>query len=192
MSRDGGRPPRTPADLLTILDPDPVRAEVAYRELRRQLVRFLEWQRCLEPEEAAQEALARGFKRIAEGADTAAAGARGYFFGIAKNVVKEGWKLRREEPVDPADLELAPSSARHLEQVEARLTLSEYLGRLRGSERRLIVRYYTDDRVALCHEMGVTAAGLRVIVHRIRRKIQDRRDEEDPRPARASRPAVVE
>ena len=81
-------------DLLAILDPDPVRAEAAYHELRRQLVRFLEWQNCHDPEEAAQEALARGFKRIAGGVDTSVAGARSYFFGIAKNLVKEDWKTR--------------------------------------------------------------------------------------------------
>src|SRR5215471_18471707 len=104
-SRPPGSPPDDPPppkDPLAILDPDPVRAEALFRELRTQLVRFLEWQKCQDPEDAAQEALARGFKRIAEGADTSASGARSYFFGIAKNLVKEGWKSRKEELLDPA------------------------------------------------------------------------------------------
>jgi RNA polymerase sigma factor (sigma-70 family) len=168
---DGPLPP--PRDLLSILDPDPVRAEASYHDLRRQLVRFLEWQNCYDPEEAAQEALARGFKRIAGGVDTSIAGARSYFFGIAKNLVKEGWKAaRREEQLDPAIWEQSPSPARHLEQVEARLALAQCLRRLSPDERKLLVRYYTDDRVALCRELGVSAGNLRVTVHRIRRKIE--------------------
>jgi RNA polymerase sigma factor (sigma-70 family) len=173
MSQNRDEPSQPPRDLLTILDPDPVRAEAGYRELRSQLVRFLEWQNCREPEEAAQETLARGLRRIAEGVDTSTAGARSYFFGIARNLVKEGWKSRKEDLLDPADWEQRPSSARHIEQVEARLALSQYLGRLSAPERKLIVRYYTEDRVALCRELGVSAGSLRVTVHRIRRKVEN-------------------
>jgi len=158
-------------DLLSILDPDPIRAEAAYHDLRRQLVRFLEWQNCRDPEEAAQEALARGFKRIAGGVDTSVAGARSYFFGIAKNLVRENWKARREELLDAADLDRTPSPARHLEQVEARVALDQCLRRLSGPERTLLVRYYTEDRAALCRELGMSAGNLRVSVHRIRGKI---------------------
>jgi RNA polymerase sigma factor (sigma-70 family) len=171
---------------LVVLDPDPVRAEASYRELRSQLVKFFECQKCFEPEEAVQETLARGFKRIAGGVDTSTAGARSYFFGIAKNLVKEGWKSHREELLDPADWERRPSSGRHLERVEARLALSQYLGQLRAPERQLIVRYYTEDRVALCRELGVTAGNLRVMAHRIRRKLEELR-----KPTR-SLPSAVE
>jgi RNA polymerase sigma factor (sigma-70 family) len=170
-----GDGPLPPTDLLAVLDPDPVRAEARYGELRSQLVRFFEWQRHSDPEDAAQETLARGFRRVAAGVDTSAAGVHGYFFGIARNLVKEGWKGRREELLDPDAWERTPSPGRHVEQVEARLALTYYLGRLRASERRLIVRYYTGDRDALSRELGVTAGNLRVIVHRIRQKIEERR-----------------
>jgi len=176
MTRIIDGPPQPTPDLLAILDADPGRAEAKYRELRSQLVRFLEWQKCLDPEDAAQEALARGFKRIAGGVDTSVSGARSYFFGIAKNLVREGWKPRREELLEAADWEQTPSPARHLEQVEARMALIQYLRRLTRSDRKLLVRYYTEDRTALCHELGVTAANLRVTVHRIRRKIENARD----------------
>jgi RNA polymerase sigma factor (sigma-70 family) len=163
------------SDLLAVLDPDPVRAEARYEELRSQLVRFFEWQKHSDPEDAAQETLARGFRRIAGGVDTSASGVHGYFFGIARNLVKESWKVRREALLDPAVWERTPSPGRHVEQVEARLALTHYLGKLPASERRLIVRYYTGDRDALSRELGVTTGNLRVIVHRIRRKIKERR-----------------
>lgn len=191
MTNDHEPPAHAPIDLLVILDPDPARAELAYRDLRRELVRFLEWQKCAEPEEAAQEAFARGFKRITEGADTSTSGARSYFFGIAKNLVREGWRSRKVELLDPADLERRPSSARHIEQVEARMALHAALRRLAASERRLLIRYYTEDRVALCQELGLSAGGLRVMVHRIRRKIDDARTDDRTR-LRAQGSAAVD
>ena len=161
-------------DLLAVLDPDPVRAAMRYQELRSRLVRFFEWQRHSDPEDAAQETLARGFRRVVAGLDTSPSGIHGFFFGIARNLVKEGWKARREELVDPAAWDSTPSSARHVEQVEARLALTHYLGKLPASERRLLVRYYTGDRDMLSRELGVTAGNLRVIVHRIRQKLDSR------------------
>jgi RNA polymerase sigma factor (sigma-70 family) len=175
MSQVGDGPLLPPKDLLAVLDPDPVRAEARYDKLRSQLMRFFEWQKHSDPEDAAQETLARGFRRIAGGVDMSASGVHAYFFGIARNLVKEGWKVPREELLDPAAWERRPSPERHLEQVEARLALTHYLGRLRASERRLIVRYYTGDRDELSRELGVTAGNLRVIVHRIRQKIEERR-----------------
>src|SRR3989442_6757673 len=53
---------------------------------------------------------------------------------------REGGEGRREELLDPDGWERTPSPGRHVEQVEARLALTYYLGRLRASERRLIVR----------------------------------------------------
>jgi DNA-directed RNA polymerase specialized sigma24 family protein len=112
---------------------------------------------------------------VAAGVDLSTGGVQAYFFGIARNLVKEGWKARREELLDPLEWEHTPSPGRDLEQVEARLALTHYLGRLQASERRLIVRYYTGDRDALSRELNVTAGNLRVIVHRIRQKIEQRR-----------------
>lgn len=163
------------ADLLALLDPDPVRAEASYRELRSQLVRFFAWRKCPDPEDFTQETLARGFKRIAGGVDMSVAGVRGYFFGIARNLVKESWTPPREQLLGPADWERRPSTARHLERVEARLALKEYLGHLGAGERRLIIRYYTEDRLALSRELGVSSGHLRVMVHRIKRKIEELR-----------------
>jgi RNA polymerase sigma factor (sigma-70 family) len=164
-----------PGDLLALLDPDPVRAEARYRELRSQLVRFFEWQQCPDPEEVTQETLARGFRRIAGGVDTSTAGVRSYFFGIARNLVKESWTPPREVLLGPTDWERTPSTARDLERVEARLALKQCLGHLKARERRLIIRYYTEDRPALSRELGVRPGHLRLMVHRIKRKIDELR-----------------
>ena len=83
--------------LLAILDPDPGRAEERYVELHQKLVRYFEWNRAAEPEDMAQEALKRGFTRLQQGQKITIDDAAGYFFGIARNLVREGWTARKEE-----------------------------------------------------------------------------------------------
>jgi RNA polymerase sigma factor (sigma-70 family) len=173
-------PPPPSAESLAILDSDPVAAEARYRELLRALTRYLEWLRCVEPEEAAQEAISRGLKRLAEGVDISSVGARAYFFGIARNVAHEGWKSRRRErQLDPILWDATASSTRGHQQVEARLMLQKLLRRLDMRDREIILRYCTEkNHDAHCRELGVTAGNLRIIVFRIREKIRElaRRD----------------
>ena len=164
------------ADWLRCLDPnDPVRAEQVFQQYRRDLTRFLEWQHD-DPESAAQEALVRGLRRIARGADTSKAGVRGFLFGFARNVAKEGWKIRaRERPLDDATAARRPSTSREHAQVEAKLRLRNVLGQLTPEDRRIILRYCEEtDHAAHCRELGVTPGNLRVIVHRIRVEIRQR------------------
>lgn len=157
------------AGWLRCLDVDPVRAEQLYRDYRRDLTRFLEWQHD-DAEAAAHEALIRGLRSIARGADTSRAGVRAYLFGFAKNLAKEGWKIRkRERPLDDDAAARRPSASRGHAQVEARLMLRDVLGQLTAADRRIIIRYCTEtDHTAHCRELGVTPMNLRVIVHRIR------------------------
>ena len=170
---DEGESPGPPSDWLACLHPDPVRAEEIYQTLKRDLTRFLEWQHD-DPESAAQEALVRGLARIAAGADTSEAGPRAFVFGFAKNIVREGWKIRmRERPLDPVVAERNPSTARDHQRVDARLMLQDVLGQLSARDRRLIVRYCTEeDHSAHCADLGVTPGNLRVMVHRIREKVR--------------------
>jgi RNA polymerase sigma factor (sigma-70 family) len=162
------------AELLAILDSDPVVAEARFRELQRDLRRFLEWIGCVEPEEGAQEALVRGLRRLAGGVDTTKAGPRAFFFGIAKNIAYEGWKSRRrEQQLDPDIGHRAPATSRGHQQVEARLTLQSVLRRLNAREREIILRYCREtNHDAHCRELDVTPGNLRIIVHRIREKIR--------------------
>jgi RNA polymerase sigma factor (sigma-70 family) len=160
--------------VLTVLDADPVRAEELYRTLRRDLIRYLEWWGCHQPEDVADEALYRGLKRLGAGVDVSSGGPRAYVFGVAKMVAKEGVRSRsREEPLDPAAGDRHASSARHHEGVEAKLTLDRALRQLPSRDRSIIVRYCTeDDHGPLSRDLGVTPGNLRLIVHRIRRAIR--------------------
>lgn len=160
-------------DLPSTEDLDRVRTEASSEELRRDLRRFFEWRCCLDPEDLVQEVVFRALKRVSEGARVYADNPRSYFFGIARNLVKEGWKSprRREEMMDPDEWDRRASSSRDLEQAEANMVLGEYLDRVSPPEGQLIVRYYTEDRSALSQELGISPGNLRVQVHRIRRKL---------------------
>src|SRR5688572_4642117 len=104
MSDDRESRPPPSAEELAVLDSDSQAAAERYRALFRELTRFLEWLRCVEPEEAAAEAMYRGLKRLADGVDTSTSGVRAYLFGVAKNVAYEGWKnRRREQQLEPVD-----------------------------------------------------------------------------------------
>jgi RNA polymerase sigma factor (sigma-70 family) len=172
MSDEGQRPPID----LSVLDADPVRAERAYHDLRRDLVRFLEWWGCKYPEDAADEALFRGLKRLAEGVELSPAGPRGFIFGVAKFVAKESVRLRRrEEPLDPAIWAQRPSPARHHQAVDAKLMLDRALQDLSPRDQSIILRYCTEtDHAQLSRDLGVTPGNLRLIVYRIRNAIRKR------------------
>jgi RNA polymerase sigma factor (sigma-70 family) len=159
---------------LRALDADPARAAQRYREIRRDLVRFAEWQGCHDPEDAADDALFRGLKRLAEGIDVTTSGARGFLFGVVKNVVRERARaVQREQPLEASPVQHRAAPARDHARVEARLALAQALRALEPRDRMIVVRYcLEDDRAALSRHLGVSPGHLRLMVHRIRSRIR--------------------
>ena len=176
---------------LALLDPDPVRAEACYLDLYRQLKRFLEWD-CRDAEDAAQEVLTRGFRRMTEGADVSEKGPRAFFFGIARNVIREGWKPkhRREQQLDPPAWDAQMSPTAEATRTEARLELEQCLSRLDKNDADLIVRYAVDGSETLARELGISAETLRVRVFRIRARLRAIRDVEEAKSRRFSATAA--
>jgi RNA polymerase sigma factor (sigma-70 family) len=190
--RDEFPPQDTAQQWLHLLDDDPARAERAYAQLRRDLVRFLEWLHCVNPEEVADESIMRGMRRLSEGVATTGSNPRAYIFGVARLVAKEAWKKEaREQPSDPAVMDLQPSPLREHARIEAKRRLESALQRLTPSDRHTLIRYCTEgDRSVLCRELRVTPGHLRVMIHRIRQEL--RRYEAEPKreaPLEGAQPA---
>jgi len=82
------------SDLLSLFDPDPGRALRRYRVLETYLLRFFEWNGCLDPEDLTQEVFKRMIERVNEGAEIYSEPS-GYAYGIAKRILKEQPKKRR-------------------------------------------------------------------------------------------------
>jgi DNA-directed RNA polymerase specialized sigma24 family protein len=164
----------SPGDrVLQVLDEDPRQAEACFKGLRRELQRYMEWRGCRDPENLAQEVLVRGVRRISEGIDIFAANPRGYFFGIARLVVMEERKARKDEQIDVERWANEPSRSREHEGADARMILDKLLGCLSPRDRDLITDYHTEDRDALSRKLGITKEVLRVRVHRIRQRLEE-------------------
>jgi DNA-directed RNA polymerase specialized sigma24 family protein len=163
--------------LITLLNADPVGGEACYRQLERDLLRYLEW-RCREPEDAAQEVFLRGLRRFQEGVEIDEKNFRAYFFGIAKMLVREGWKPkhRREQQLEPDAWNERISAARETERTEARIEVEQYLSHLSAADADLLVRYCQGERTTLEFEYRLTPENLRVRVFRLRAQLRSLRE----------------
>jgi len=156
---------------VVVANPDPKVTEQQCVELRRDLVRYMRWQHHPNPEDGAQDAWLRGW---AKGGAQALEGdynaLRSYFFGFAWFVAREAWRPRKEGPLD--EKLQVPDSQRAERRLEARVLVGQLLGQLEPAERRLVVRYHSEDRQALSRRLGIPNSTVRVQVHRICAKLQ--------------------
>jgi len=157
---------------LLLLDPDPGTAEEKYLALYTKLVKYFEWRGAGNADDLAQETLERGFARIAAGTEVYADDPASYFFGIAKNVLREHWKKR---VIDHAgDLDTLESPVRGAAGVDNGILLSQCLAMLDPTDRDLFVRYHSGERDVLRNELNVDANNLRVRIHRILERLRRR------------------
>ena len=169
--------------LLLLLDPDRDRAGERYELIRTQLVRIFEWRGCPYPESLADETIDRVGRRLEQGEQIRAADPALYFYGVARNVLKEYWTERRRETgtrMAEASARVQESSTPEERERELRLDcLDRCMEKLPAERRRLIERYYgsdpggkIEDRAALAKDLGIAAGTLRIRAHRIRRILE--------------------
>jgi DNA-directed RNA polymerase specialized sigma24 family protein len=160
------------SEWLSLLDSDPTVASEKYSELSRGLVRYFEWNRCLEAEDEAQETLLRGFRRLREGASITVSDPRGYFWGIARNVLREGWKPPREVSIDGRDFPLSDSEFRQLNRAEQSIFLRECLEALPASEKDMLIAYAEGHGAEWGGRNRIEPGALRLRIHRLRQKLE--------------------
>ena len=158
--------------LLAILDPDPGRAEERYVELHQKLVRYFEWNRAAEPEDMAQEALKRGFTRLQQGQKITIDDAAGYFFGIARNLVREGWTARKEESLEDQETPAAQPSFRNLNPSEQVVFLRQCLRDLPENDFEMLMAYVEGNGQAWGRKAGLAPGTLRLRIHRLRKRLE--------------------
>jgi RNA polymerase sigma-70 factor (ECF subfamily) len=168
-------------DLLAVLDADRQKAGEKYEEIRRRLVKLFECRGLLRPEEAADETFDRVARRLAEGERIRAGEPAAYFYGVARNVLREGWRRQQERP--EADLAIPEPHARPEDgpdDLETRLQcLERCLATLAPEARRLVRAYYAQGpgwnaaaRRELCASLGISANALWVRAHRLRARLE--------------------
>ena len=157
---------------LDLLDSDPREAERKYRVLRGKLVFYFQHNECADPEDLADEVFGRVLRRNTEDVDFHS-GLSAYCFGIAEHILQEHRRHPRPEEM-PAEIpEPGPASTLGLNRVEQHVLVQQCLQGLPGNERRILMRYYLEDRASLAKELQLTENGLRIRVFRIKRKVEE-------------------
>ncbi len=160
-------------ELLAILDSDPGRAEEKYRELYQKLIRYFEWSRQTDPEDLAQETLKRGFDRLQEGQKITVGEPAGYFFGIARNLLRERGHFRKMEELDDhQQLSRGQPLFLGLDTSEQLIFLKECLRKLPRDDFNLLSAYLEGEAEAWGKKAGVSPGTVRMRIHRIRKRLE--------------------
>ncbi len=176
--------------LLACLDPDRERAGERYENLRRKLMKYFECRGCLAPEEYADETINRVARRMSEGKQIWTADPASYFYGVARNVLREYWASPDR---DIAALECLPPVAHPPSETDDPLSsdsekallarhmdaLDHCINELPAESRELLIEYYRGEkgekirnRKVLARRLGIPPNALRIRVHRIREKLE--------------------
>lgn len=172
--------------LLACLDADTERAAEKYVALRERLAKFFECRGCGSALDLADETINRVARRLSEGETIRAADCTAYFYGVARNVMREDQESRKRQFLSLDDLNpaehpsLDPAQAdfdeqRHQQFDQLMDCLNLCLAELPEETRRLLLDYHRHEKRArikarreMAERMGITVNALKIRVHRIR------------------------
>jgi len=175
--------------LLARLDPDPARAGQQYESIRHGLITFFECRGRSFPEDHADETINRVARRLMEGKEIYAGHPADYFYGVARNVLKEQWSAPSAASLDSSSGSV-PHPSHNPEEIrerewqrqrdEQRLEcLERCLQELSSKDRDLIVAYYQGEtsvkvrnRKQLAERLAIPLNALRIRALRIREKLE--------------------
>src|SRR5262249_24940922 len=155
-----------------------------YTKLHQRLSIFFQSHGALSPEELADKTLDRVMQILDEGVREIA-DIRSFTLGVARNVLRETWKERRQEPL-PESISEQLASAGDGETRDAIVELrysccQKCLAEdFAEGDRRLLIGYYehqTGDKIAshraLAEKLGISENALRIRVCRLRARLED-------------------
>ena len=160
-------------ELLAIFDPNRERAEDKYLDLYHKLVRYFAWNRKFEPEDLAQEALKRGLNRLQQGQKITVQNPESYFFGVARNLLRESWNTQANEPLEDHVPAPVLPLFRNLNREEQAVFLTECLRNLPENELEMLMAYTQGEGEAWARKAGLQPTTLRSRIHRIRKRLEN-------------------
>lgn len=175
--------------LLDRLDGNRERAGEIYEKIRNRMMTYFACRQCGSPEELADETIDRVARRIGEGKEIWTTNPASYFYGVARNVLREYWESTERENLS---LECLPLLAEPCEQpanviegeagraIEMMLEALEHCMRdLSPQNRELILEYYQGEgrsriqnRQRIAERLRLQPNALRIRVHRIRETLE--------------------
>ena len=180
MTRDSALPPESFEQILSWLNSDRDVAVSMYLQLRDDLAKIFTMNRCSDPEWLTDETFDRVAKKVFDLRQTYEGDPRLYFYGVARNLIKEDLKRVKTH----ASLVELEHRAQDVEVKEETADLREEclhscLEELSAEKRDLILNYYAkekqakiDHRAELARRLNTSLETLRVRVHRIRNSLE--------------------
>lgn len=165
--------------LLRWLAPTPWQAGEKYEVIRRGLIQYFVWRGfSYEAEALADETINRVTEKVGFLAETYEGAPTLYFYGVAKNVLREAQRKQHQAAHIAPPESLAEDTDR--EDREERLeALERCLSRLDKDDRYLLTEYYrltgarrNDARQALAKKLGLKQTALRMRVHRLKARLR--------------------
>lgn len=182
MVRDSAIPPESFDEILAWLHPDRDMAGTIYVQLRQELTKTFTRNHCADPEGLTDEVFDRVAKKIHEVRPTFIGDPKRYFYGVARNLIKEIPKKNKAQ-TSLQGTEPASDPRREAQQETAAMRedcLRMCLQKLSKEKRDLILAYYTrdkqakiDHRIEMAQQMGISVETLRVKAFRIRETLEE-------------------
>lgn len=163
--------------LLAWLDQDRDRAGEKYETIRRGLIEMCRCRGCWEPEEVADETITRVAGKVKDVAPTYMGDPARYFYGFAKNVLREYHRrTSRPVPVNP----IGPAD----DSEQLHMCLDQCMELLEPEHRELVLEYFNKDkkpgidhRKSLGQRFKLKPEALRIRIYRIKKTLQPCIDE---------------
>jgi len=168
--------------ILGWLNPDREAAALIYVQLCHDLTKIFAWNHCHDPEALTDEVIDRVARKVHEVLPTYEGDPRLFFYGIARNLIRENLKRAKTQvSLEAIDLPLAPDIQSEEETAIMREEcLQSCLQQLTAEKRDLILAYYAKEkqstnqnRSQLADRLGISSQSLRVRAHRIRTTLED-------------------
>jgi RNA polymerase sigma factor (sigma-70 family) len=176
MARDPAIRPQSFDEILAWLNPDRNEAAEIYVQLRDDLTRIFAWNRCADPDGLTDEVFDRVARKVHQVRQTFDGDPRLFFYGIARNLIKESPKrIKKQVSLEDTDLPAPDPKPEDESAVMREDCLNSCLQKLSAEKRELILDYYAKEKQAkidyrneLARKLGISVETLRVRVHRIR------------------------
>ena len=181
MARDSSIPPESFDEILAWFNPDRELAALIYVQLREDLTKLFIWNHSPDPEGSTDEVFDRVAKKVHQLRQTYVGDPKLYFYGVARNIIKELPKKIRSQ-TSLQGTEPASDPRRETEQETAAMRedcLRSCLQKISQDKRDLILGYYAMDKQAkiehhkeMAERLGISVETLRVKAYRIRGKLE--------------------
>lgn len=175
MARDPAIPPTSFEEILGWLHPDRDEAGRIYVQLRHDLARIFIWNACADPEGLTDDVFDRVARKVHEVRPNYRGDPRLYFYGVARNLLREDPKrARRQVALEDTKLSALEVPEEETESMREEC-LNSCLQKLSAEKKELILHYYgkekqakIDQRSEMARKLGISVKTLRVRVHRLR------------------------